>query len=72
MDNNGGSSVQTNAISSLRTNDAFNKPLAVAQSIAKGVNVDFGTTVVRFVQREIDFIDRIICSVIVSSKLESK
>jgi transcriptional regulator with XRE-family HTH domain len=43
-----------------RTNDAFNKPLAVAQSIAKGVNVDFGTTVVRFVQREIDFIDRII------------
>jgi hypothetical protein len=43
-----------------RTESGFNKPLAVAQSIARGVNADFGTTVVRFVQRDVDFIDRII------------
>jgi hypothetical protein len=43
-----------------RTESGFNKSLAVAQSIAKGVNADFETTVVRFVQRDVDFIDRII------------
>lgn len=43
-----------------RTNDAFNKPLAVAQSIARDVNTSFGTTVVKFVQKDVDFIDRVI------------
>jgi hypothetical protein len=43
-----------------RTNDAFNKPLAIAQSIARNVNSDFGTTVVKFIQKDVDFIDRII------------
>lgn len=43
-----------------RTESGFNKPLAVAQSIARGVNADFGTNVVKFVQRDVDFIDRVI------------
>ena len=41
-----------------RTNDAFNKRLDVAQSIARSVNADYGTTVVKFVQKDVDFIDR--------------
>jgi transcriptional regulator with XRE-family HTH domain len=43
-----------------RTESGFNKPLAVAQAMARGVNVEFGTTVVKFVQRDVDFIDRVI------------
>ena len=43
-----------------RTESAFNKPLAMAQSIARDVNADFGTNVVKFVQKDADFIDRII------------
>ena len=41
-----------------RTNDGFNKSLDVAQSIARNVNTQYGTTVVKFVQRDVDFIDR--------------
>ena len=41
-----------------RTNDAFNKSLDIAQSIARSVNAEYGTTVVRFVQKDVDFIDR--------------
>jgi hypothetical protein len=41
-----------------RTDGAFNKRLDVAQSIARSVNADYGTTVVRFVQKDVDFIDR--------------
>jgi hypothetical protein len=43
-----------------RTESGFNKPLAVAQAMARGVNAEFGTTVVKFVQRDVDFIDRVI------------
>jgi len=43
-----------------RTESAFNKPLAMAQSIARDVNADFGTNVVKFFQKDADFIDRII------------
>jgi hypothetical protein len=41
-----------------RTDGAFNKRLDVAQSIARSVNADYGATVVRFVQKDVDFIDR--------------
>ncbi len=49
-----------------RTNSAFNKPLAVAQSMARDVNAQYGTTVVRFIQKDVDFIDR---EIIVSPEL---
>jgi hypothetical protein len=49
-----------------RTNSAFNKPLAVAQSMARDINAQYGTTVVRFVQKDVDFIDR---EIIVSPEL---